>query len=281
MRSSRTGTKAWLLSSVLLFSCPLLAGNAHAGQHNRSGDAASRQSASFGLYPVTARLSFGPDGRLTRSAQTSYAVVGHRGMRGPSVRFTSRSRGISCVPYARQVSGIMVPGNAWQWWDNAGGLYARGDRPEAGSVLNFRSNGRMRLGHVAVVTQVVNEREVIVSQANWPSGGGAGGVSHGVAVVDVSEANNWSAVRVELGHAGEFGSVYPTYGFIYNRPDTGVVTASIARPAPQPDINRVPSDLRPAAERPWHTVEEVAEAPSSLPRRVDLRITTTAPGTGH
>ena len=89
-----------------------------------------------------------------------------------------------------------------------------------------------------------------------------GGVSHNVAVVDVSEANNWSAVRVALGRNGDFGSVYPTYGFIYNRPDNGMVMASINRPAPQPDINPVPSDLRPVAERGWHTFEEVAEAPA-------------------
>jgi hypothetical protein len=106
----------------------------------------------------------------------------------------------------------------------------------------------------------VNRREVIVEHANWPSGGGRGGVAHGVAVVDVSEANNWSAVRVELGHEGTFGSVYPTYGFIYNRPDTGMVVASVSRPAPQPAINPAQSDLRPAAEQPWRTIE-VAEAP--------------------
>ena len=106
------------------------------------------------------------------------------------------------------------------------GRYARGSVPEAGSVLNFRANGRMRLGHVAVVTRVVNAREIMVDHANWPGGGGRGGVSHDVAVVDVSEANNWSAVRVEMGRGGEFGSIYPTYGFIYNRPDTGLMTAT-------------------------------------------------------
>jgi hypothetical protein len=134
-------------------------------------------------------------------------------------------------------------------------------RPEAGSVLNFRANGRMPLGHVAVVSKVVNAREVIIDHANWPSGGGRGGVSRGVSVVDVSEANNWSAVRVEMGREGVFGSVYPTYGFIYNRPDTGTVMASIRRPTPQPAINPIPSDLRPVAERPWEIHEEVAEAP--------------------
>ncbi|HEX3573902.1 MAG TPA: CHAP domain-containing protein [Rhodopila sp.] len=206
-------------------------------------------------------------GTLALGGRASHA--GHFARRG-----AFRGYGISCVPYARQVSGIEVAGNAWQWWDNAAGRYARGDRPEPGSVLNFRANGRMRLGHVAVVTQVVNAREIIVDQANWPSGGGIGGVSHNVSVVDVSEANNWSAVRVELGREGTFGSVYPTYGFIYNRPDTGIVTASVARPAPQPAINPVPSDLRPAAERPWQTTEEVAEAPATR-QRIDMSVGTT------
>jgi hypothetical protein len=96
-----------------------------------------------------------------------------------------------------------------------------------------------------------------------------------VAIVDVSEANNWSAVRVELGRSGGFGSIYPTYGFIYNRPDTGTVMASVTRPAPQPAINPVPSDLRPVAERPWRTTEEVAEAPAAR-RRIDLSVSASA-----
>jgi hypothetical protein len=119
---------------------------------------------------------------------------------------------------------------------------------------------------------------VIVDHANWPNGGGRGGVSRDVAVVDVSEANNWSAVRVEMGRGGEFGSIYPTYGFIYNRPDTGLITARVARPAPLTAMNKVPADLRPAAERPWHTVEEVAEAPSGSPHRIDLTVTAAAVG---
>ena len=43
--------------------------------------------------------------------------------------------GISCVPFARNASGIAVGGNAWQWWNNAAGVYARGSVPESGSVL--------------------------------------------------------------------------------------------------------------------------------------------------
>lgn len=166
---------------------------------------------------------------------------------------------------------MAVAGNAWQWWGNSAGIYARGERPEAGSILNFRANGRMRMGHVAVVTRVVNAREVLIEHANWAGGG----ISRDVAVVDVSEANNWSAVRVELGRGGVYGSVYPTYGFIYNRPDTGVVMASAIRPAPLPAINAAPADLRPAAERGWRAVEEVAEAPR-VTRRIDMRVTGSA-----
>jgi len=185
-------------------------------------------------------------------------------------RHIVRGGGISCVPYARQASGISVGGNAWQWWDNAAGIYARGNHPEAGSVLAFRANPRMRLGHVAVVSRVINTREITVDHANWPSAGMRGGVARDIAVVDVSEANDWSAVRVELGHGEAFGAVYPTHGFIYDRPDRGVVEASVHAPAPQPALNPAPRDLRPVAERPWRSYEEVAEAPASAPQRIDL-----------
>ncbi len=170
--------------------------------------------------------------------------------------------GISCVPFARSDSGISVAGNAWQWWGNAAGVYARGQVPEPGSVLAFRSNPRMRLGHVAVVSRIINSREVEIDQANWSGTGMRGGIAHNVPVVDVSEANDWSAVRVGLGRSDDFGSVYPTYGFIYDRPDSGVEVAAASVPSPQAALNPAPGDLRPVAERPWQTFEEVAQAPA-------------------
>ncbi len=176
------------------------------------------------------------------------------------------SGGVSCVPFARNASGIAVGGNAWQWWDNAAGVYARGRIPESGSVLAFRSNGRMRLGHVAVVSKVINPREIEVEHANWWGAGMYGGVARNTPVVDVSAANDWTAVRVGIGGNGQFGSVYPTYGFIYDRADTGEMLAARAAPAPQPDLNPPPSDLRPAAERGSQTYEEVAKAPG-VPKR--------------
>lgn len=247
------------MGSTLLFSCTCLFASADAAGYQRPENGLVKPTTSLQAHTIS---STRPLASGVRVSPTTY---------GASLRRAAGAHGISCVPYARQVSGIKVVGNAWQWWNNAEGRYARGEQPEPGSVLNFRSNGRMRLGHVAVVTTVVNPREVIVDQANWPSGASRGNVSHDVAVVDVSEANNWSAVRVELGRSGKFGSVYPTYGFIYNRPDSGLVAANVVRPTPQPVINPVPSDLRPVAERPWHTMEEVADLPAGQPRRIDVQ----------
>ena len=154
--------------------------------------------------------------------------------------------GISCVPFARAATGLDVKGNAHAWWDSAAGSYERGQRPEAGSVLNFRATGRMRLGHVAVVARVVDNRTIEIDHANWAGpGGGKGQVARGVPVIDVSEGNDWSAVQVGLGGGG-FGSVYPTYGFIYDRPDRGIMLAN--------------TTARPSASQAGIRYSEVAEA---------------------
>ena len=157
---------------------------------------------------------------------------------------------LECVPYARQVSGIQLSGNAYTWWNEAPGRYDRGQSPQAGSVLNFRANGRMRLGHVAVVQEVVNRREILITQANWGGPGFVrGGVSSDISVVDVSPNNDWTAVRMALGHSSTYGSVYPTYGFIYKNAAPATLMASNG-PAPQIMLgDRPPADLRSAAER--------------------------------
>ncbi len=151
---------------------------------------------------------------------------------------------IQCVAFARADTDIALSGNADDWWRNADGVYARGNAPEIGSVLNFRANGRMRLGHVAVVTDVVDSRTIQIDQSHW----NANGISRNVSVVDVSENNDWTAVRVELGRQGTYGSIYPTYGFIYARPDRSgrIITARSEVVAPR--LGRAPSDLRDATE---------------------------------
>ena len=255
MIQRKTGTKNILLGAALLLFAPLSMTPAFADQAGGSTSTSSVHShATHAQAPgVTKSHTVAFSSRSAVKSRFHGRVV--------------RSGGISCVPFARMESGIIVAGNAWQWWGNAAGTYARGTAPEAGSVLAFRANGRMRLGHVAVIARVINAREVLIDHANWPGAATRGGVSEAIPVVDVSEANDWSAVRVGLGRSGDFGSVYPTYGFIYDRPDDGSVVASRGGPAPQvAELNPAPRDLRFKVSRPVRHYEEVAEAPKH-PRR--------------
>ncbi|NHN84021.1 CHAP domain-containing protein [Acetobacter musti] len=137
---------------------------------------------------------------------------------------------IQCVAFAKAESDIALPGNARDWWSNAAGRYARGQAPESGSVLNFRPIRRMPLGHVAIVTGTLNSRVITIDQSHW----GQNSISRNVRVVDVSPDNDWSAVRVELnGKTGTFGSIYPTYGFIYPRPEYGSQVMTADSPSAQ------------------------------------------------
>jgi surface antigen len=122
-----------------------------------------------------------------------------------------------CVTFARAISGIELFGDAWTWWKQATGKYAKGDTPQAGAVLVFKPEGRMRRGHVAVVSQVLTDRIIQISHANWsPIGGGRGKVEENVTAVDVSPKGDWSEVKVWYDPTGAMGTtVYPTYGFIY------------------------------------------------------------------
>lgn len=125
---------------------------------------------------------------------------------------------LQCVPFAREHSGISLRGDAWTWWSAAAGQYDRGSAPRVGAVVVFKKYGAMRHGHVAVVTQVVGSRQVLVDHANWGSRrvGGRGAVAKNMAVVDVSARNDWTEVRVWNLGTNDYGTrVYPTYGFIY------------------------------------------------------------------
>ncbi len=97
-----------------------------------------------------------------------------------------------CAPFARALSGVRLAGEAADWWWEADGRYVRQDTPEEGSVLVLRRSDRLPSGHVAVVSQVLSARQILVTQANW--------VHHRVTedqpVIDVSPGNDWSLVRV-------------------------------------------------------------------------------------
>ena len=126
-----------------------------------------------------------------------------------------------CVRFAREFSGIQIYGDAWTWWASAQTQGMRtGRAPEVGAVLVFQPSNASTRGHVAVVSRVVNPRTIEIDHANWAGPGiRRGAVMRGVTVVDVSDRNDWTSVRVQVGHnADSFGRTYPTHGFIYNRP---------------------------------------------------------------
>jgi surface antigen len=128
---------------------------------------------------------------------------------------TRRASAGNCALYARAQTGVDLFGAAGGWWDEAAGRYQRGHVPAVGSILVFRRTGYIPSGHVAVVAQVVNSREIVVNHANWYHGM----VTRGVTVIDDSPNNDWSAVAVmDLG-SGKYGRDNPTYGFVY--PGTG------------------------------------------------------------
>ena len=151
--------------------------------------------------------------------------------------------GWQCVPFARQMSGIQIYGDAWTWWDQAAGRYQVGYRPKRGAVLVFRPTEVMKSGHVAVVSKVIARNIIMVTHANWSRINGARGQSEqDVTVVDTSRRGDWSTVRVWYDSNGALGGrSYPTYGFIYGEPASGQSKARRAAPSPNltgpsPDI---------------------------------------------
>jgi hypothetical protein len=120
---------------------------------------------------------------------------------------------LQCVAYARQASAVQLSGNARDWWGHAQGVYNRGQAPRAGAVLAFRATHAMPMGHVAVVSKVIDDRHVLINHANWSR---PGMVERGVMAVDVSEAGDWSQVRVWYAHTNSLGlRPSPAFGFIY------------------------------------------------------------------
>lgn len=131
--------------------------------------------------------------------------------------------GWQCVTYARHVSDIEIRGNAHTWWAQAEGVYERGAAPRVGAVMVMRPHGSMRVGHVAMVREVVNDREIRLNHANWSRRGMA---EPDVLARDVSPNNDWSEVQVWYGPIGDLGTtVYPIYGFIY--PDAAPETSPV------------------------------------------------------
>ncbi|WEK48259.1 MAG: CHAP domain-containing protein [Candidatus Andeanibacterium colombiense] len=125
---------------------------------------------------------------------------------------------LQCVTYARAESGIDIHGNARTWWDQAEGHYRRGQEPRVGAVLNFRPSAAMPMGHVAVVSRIIDSRTIALDHANWSR---PGMVEHDALAVDVSEKGDWSEVRVWNAPSGSLGlRQNPTFGFIYGEEES-------------------------------------------------------------
>jgi hypothetical protein len=120
---------------------------------------------------------------------------------------------LECVPFARALSGVNLHGDAADWWWRDDGRYARGRQPSTGSVMVFSPMPRLPRGHLSVVSEVMSQREILVTHANW--------VHHHVTtdqlVVDVSRDGDWSLVRVWWPETDSLGATsYPVLGFIYS-----------------------------------------------------------------
>jgi len=130
---------------------------------------------------------------------------------------------LQCVPFARAESGVEIRGNAKTWWSQAAGTYQRGEEPRKGAVMAFAGTSGMPLGHVAVVKKIVSDREILIDHANWsPINGRRGQIERNVRVVDVSNAGDWSMVRVWYAPIGDLGlRANPVQGFIYADGEAG------------------------------------------------------------
>ena len=132
---------------------------------------------------------------------------------------------LQCVPYARQISGIHIYGDAHTWWGQASGRYARGSKPQVGAVMAVRPYANSVLGHVAAVSRIIDSRTILIRHANWSE---PGLIEDNVKAVDVSDSNDWSEVRIWHKQSQGLGtSHWPVAGFIYNqKPGLGEETAA-------------------------------------------------------
>lgn len=140
------------------------------------------------------------------------AACGSSGGSGRVGDYVGGSVRLECAPFARALSGVHLSGAAADWWWQAEGRYSRSYTPRVGSVLVLSRTGRLRSGHVSVVSRVLSSREILVTQANWVRDR----VTEDQPVIDVSPNNDWSMVRVWWPPSGQMGiTEYPAHGFIH------------------------------------------------------------------
>jgi surface antigen len=140
------------------------------------------------------------------------------------------ANGLSCVPYARQRTGMALYGDAYAWWDSAAGHYQRGNQPALGAVLVLPQTSRLHSGHVAVVAQLVGSRQILVDHANWIPDE----IATNMPVIDVSPGNDWTQLRFWNAPSRTFGAIYPASGFVYAQSGNTPSLNPPSLPAPDP-----------------------------------------------
>jgi hypothetical protein len=132
----------------------------------------------------------------------------------PIARVTNNRARLQCVPFARRESGVEIYGNANTWWRQAQERYETTEEPDEGAVMVLEGYATTSRGHVAVVKEIVSPRLVIVDHANWLN---RGEITRDVPIMDVSEAGDWSEVRVWHVPGRHWGGrTYNVQGFILN-----------------------------------------------------------------
>jgi hypothetical protein len=125
---------------------------------------------------------------------------------------TMLDKPMSCVPFARNHSGVDIHGDAYTWWDQANGRYPRSAAPSQGAVMILAGYAGSKRAHVAVVRRVVSAREIRVDHANWLNNGA---IFLDDPVADVSPNNDWSQVLVWNVETHAWGvHTYDVQGFI-------------------------------------------------------------------
>ena len=190
----------------------------------------------------------------TRTLVSSFAACIALAFTGPAAHAEDYWQ---CAAFARVFSGIQIFGDAWTWWEKATGHYLKGDTPQAGAVLVFKPQGQMRLGHVAVVSQVLTDRIIQVTHANWsPIDGGRGKIEQNVTVVDVSPSGDWTQVKVWYDPLRDLGTTtYSTYGFVYKTAsdNAGIAARSAAMTIAQSTVGRMAAAVSSSSTTPVQT----------------------------
>jgi len=126
---------------------------------------------------------------------------------------------LQCVAFARARSGIEIYGDASTWWSQASGRFERGRAPKEKAVMVLAGYGGSNRAHVAVVHQILGEREISIDHANWLDDGA---IYLEDPVADVSSQNDWNVVRVWNIRTQNWGArTYRVVGFIGPGPDLG------------------------------------------------------------